>query len=144
MSQGFTGSRGTMGEFVESIVLAASGVPITTSATPIDVTLITLTAGDWQLYGFVRIDVANIATPSATAGFMWISASSATSPDAALRAGYANGTAIMGTGGGDLALVAPYFRALITSTTTYYLSASANFTAGTIKASGKICARRWA
>lgn len=128
---------GSVGEYISSTVLIGSAIS-TTSATPVDITTISLTAGDWDVYGVVITAPAG----STTTTFIktWFGTSSATPPTAPAGGGYSfmgcNGTA------GVANTLGASQRISVASTTTIYLSTSVNFGASTLTSYGFIGARR--
>lgn len=137
-SNGITGvtsttaaGAGVVGEVISSIILQASAVSVTTS--PSDITSISLTAGQWDLWGNVLVENSSAVLTNLRG---WIHTVSATSPDAAKRsdnqfaatAGWSN--------------VVPGLTLSVNTTTTVYLSVQASFAAGTSTGSGQIYARR--
>lgn len=125
---------GKVGEFISSVLASGSAVSLT-STTSADITSISLTAGDWDVFGNIGFIFTGTTSPSWNC---WISATSATAPDISLY----SGGAILGaltTGVGD---ATPYFRASLSGTTTIYLSARANFAGGSATGCGGIYARR--
>lgn len=126
-------NSGTIGEYISSMVLFASSISLTTG-TPANITSISLTAGDWQVWG--NVDVNNGATLSKAQG--WISSTSATLPDEALTVGYQQGGALPNFG--YLGCGSLTQRFLLNSTTTVYLSVQVTGTSCT--ACGQIQARR--
>jgi hypothetical protein len=123
-------SAGYVGEFVTS---NASGVSITTTATAQNITSISLTAGDWDVWGGLQI---NPNGGSMTIILGCISITSAT-----LSSSYNNillqGTSLLTTG-----LAVPYQRISLSGTTTVYLVAQASFTVANPIAAAIINARR--
>lgn len=122
---------GKVGELISSVIAFASATSLSTN-TAKDVTSISLTAGDWDIYGNVFIN-PSVAT---TVAGCWASLTSATLPDASLR-NTANSAASGATG-----LSTPYLRVNVSTTTTVFLSATATFGSGTCTACGGIYARR--
>lgn len=132
-------AAGSVGEYVSSTVISGSAVSLTT-ATPANVTNISLTAGDWDVSGLVGFLPANttqvtqivgsISTTSATLnttpGNLVVLTSPATTYDGATQA--------------DCAM-SPV-RLSLASTTTVYLVAMSKFTVSTNGAFGIIRARR--
>ena len=125
---------GSVGEYIESVVLDSSPVGITT-ATVANVTSISLTAGDWDLMGSVRITLSTTTESSDRRGginsavslpnsiYSWIDSSSITGIKAIVQA-------------------VPPRRVSISVTTTYYLVAYSVFTVSGASAAGYIAARR--
>ena len=128
---------GFVGEFVSSVI--ASGSPVNLpNAAPTNVTSISLTAGDWDVFGNVSITPAGGSV--VTNFVVWISSTSATLPDPSLY-NFINLNAAAGSGG--LGLSAPSLRFSLSTTTTIYLSADqASSAPSTATASGGIYARR--
>lgn len=128
-------AAGSVGEYITSNVPQASAVSIGSTGATINVTSISLTAGDWDVYGNVIF-----ITSTATRVIAWTSNTSATIVDGSLYAsqGIAGGVILIQ----NSALTVPYRRVSLSGTTTVYLSAYADFASGTVKAAGTIYARR--
>ena len=127
-------SAGNVGEYVTSNVPVASGVSLATT-TPKDITTITLTAGDWDVFGIGAFH----PTGTCTLISVWISTTSATEPD------FSNVSSLTLTsiGAPNTSIAAPYFRfSSSTGSTTIYLSCVSVFSTGAVTASGTISARR--
>jgi hypothetical protein len=138
------GVRGTVtndsaaaGRIGEYLTANASGVSLS-NGTNANITSVSLTAGDWEVSGTVLFNPTGATITSLQAG---ISSTSATF------------TAISGGGKAQLAasgidgsaansLPTPTYRFSLSATTTIYLVASQNFSAGSITGSGYIGARR--
>jgi len=117
-------ATGSVGEFVSSTILAGSAVGVS-NATAANVTSISLSAGDWDLYGNVGAGGTTVSQSLA-----WISLVSSTVPDLSL------------VGGAPYNFVyAPYTRISLSGTTTVYLSTRVTGT-GSLTAYGNIYARR--
>jgi hypothetical protein len=125
-------SAGFIGEYVESEVLLGAAVSLSSAANQ-DVTSISLTAGDWDVWGQIDTNPTG-GTLSFTAG--WISTTSATNPGGPNKGAVASN--IM-----NFALAIPIGmrRYALASTTTVYLSGTCTFT-GNCSMYGIICARR--
>ena len=124
-------SPGFVGEFVSSVIPVASAISLSTTVAA-NVTSISLTAGDWDVWGNLFFAVGG----ACTANQGWISSTSATLPDNSLI------TLLQGTALTTQGVPVPQLRFLINTTTTIYLSARALFTTSTVTASGGIYARR--
>ena len=131
-------AAGKIGEIIESTVLVGSAVSLTT-ATAADVTSISLTAGDWDVWGNVGLSL-NAATTH-TRFDAWISATSATFPTPPNGGAISGIRATMETGIAQF-LSTGTTRVSIALTTTYYLSARCSFAVNTLAAYGYIGARR--
>lgn len=125
-------SPGYVGEFVSSVIAFASAVSLTT-VTAANVTSISLTAGDWDVFGNIAFAVSGACTSLGG----WISSTSATQPDFSLRNLLTSATAVASSG-----FTVPQLRFSLAATTTIYLSAQAAFTTSTVTACGGIYARR--
>ena len=131
-------AAGKIGEVLESSIASGSAVSLTT-ATTANVTSISLTAGDWDVWGNVLL-VSNVGTTT-TRLYGAINTVSATLPTAPAGGGYGRWVGSI-TGIGETAGVNVLRRVSIASTTTYYLVANADFSASTNAAFGYIGARR--
>lgn len=128
-------ATGSVGQYVESLVPVGSAVSLTT-ATPANVTSISLTAGDWDVSASVNFVFTTTTTTVSSSG---VSSTSGALPTDGTEV--ANGyrlDASSGTTGNGL----PRKRFSLNATTTVYLVASATFTGGTATAYGAITARR--
>jgi hypothetical protein len=121
---------GQVGELIQSVIPNASSVTFT-SSTPANLTSISLTAGDWDLYGNITFTGTTITTAQ-----IWISTTSATVPDKSLQS-IINST----VSNPIVGLPAPSIPLSLPSTTTVYISGSVSGT-GTLIGSGGIYARR--
>jgi hypothetical protein len=102
-----------------------------------NVTSISLTAGDWNVWGNISF-VTLGTTPTGING--WVSSTSAAIPDQSLRNGL-NFSAAAGLTNGS-GITVPMQRFSLASTTTIYLSGFLSNTSGTGTACGGIYARR--
>jgi hypothetical protein len=127
---------GKVGEFVSSTIAVASAInPANT--TPTNLTSISLTAGDWDVWG-------NVGFSQDTVGFTLVVAyiSNATAgalPDASLYNSIFIGAA---SGMSSIGINAPGVRLSLSTTTTIYIIGRADYSAGTTKMFGGIFARR--
>lgn len=120
-------ASGSVGEFISSVVNFAGRLSLVNN-TPRDVTSISLTAGDWNVWGNTTFVTGGSVTN--TSG--WINTSSATQPDQSLIAqAFVSG-----------AWSVPQQRISVNGTTTVYLSGQATFGAGGCSICGGIYARR--
>ena len=126
-------NAGSVGEFV-----TATGTTVSlTSSTPANVTSISLTAGDWDVWGNCEFDAA--ATTVLQQMFVGINTVSASNPTAPNRSVM---TGITIAANSAISLIAPQQRLLLSATTTVYLVADAVFTTSTATATGQLNARR--
>jgi hypothetical protein len=128
-------AAGITGEFKSSVVLAASPVALADNIAA-NVTSISLTAGDWDVWGNIRL---NGSTFNMDGAGVWSSTVSAVQPTTekvnAFDVDVGNELEAWGSS-------IPYQRISISSTTTVYLSVQCGFSTGTVSASGQIFARR--
>lgn len=133
-------AAGVVGEIISSLVASASGVSLTT-ATAANVTSVTLTAGDWDVSGYIyfeasgatRIDGAG--TP-AQAG---IHSTSSTLPG--MDSGRQGEIQPQSGNGYDYQVIVPVARVSLSGSATYYLVGQCTHN-GVVTASGSIRARR--
>lgn len=125
-------AAGFIGEEKQSIILEASGVSLTNN-TNANITSLSLTAGDWDVWANTNSDVSI----GCTAMNSWISSTSATQPDFAYIGTLGAATATLAGGP-----AVPQQRFSLSTTTTVYLSANYSFATGTVKAYGGLYARR--
>ena len=137
VTDGSSAGAGIVGEYISSTVLQVSAVSLTT-ATPSNVTSITLTAGCWEVGAFVAL----IFGAGATYGIGCINTVSATTVDLAFQANSTSNSGDLCTGGGYLACTPPMKRLNLTTTTTVYLVTEAGFATSTCSACGAIYATR--
>lgn len=131
-------SAGQIGEVVTATVAAvATGL---TTATSLDVTSISCTAGDWDIFGSIVI-TGVAASTSFTVWQGGISSTSATLPATNLQTYYTTAAFVPATAL-FAAFALPTQRFSLASTTTIYLVAQATFTVDTAGAGGVIIARR--
>ena len=127
-------AAGKVGEIVTASVTAASATSIAT-ATPVNITSISLTAGQWLVVGNGGITFAG--ANGQFAGF-WISTTSATLPDGSLRTGLSLVTGTMSVASHACGPVVLQ----LAGTTTVYLSAQCTFATSTAIRYGSITAIR--
>jgi len=120
-------AAGSVGQVISSTISSGSAVSFSNGIDK-DVTSITLTAGDWDVFG----NVTFISSGGTTLTYAWCSLTSATRPDSSL---YAEAT-------GSSAMCTPYLRVNVTVNTTVYLSGRATIGSGTCTGAGGIYARR--
>lgn len=131
-------SAGYVGEFISSVIASTSSVSLTTGVAE-DLTSISLTAGDWDVYG--NVTFIPTGTTNVTFVLAWISTASATVPDSSLYNILSFGASGL-VSSTDIGIIVPYKRISIASTTTVYISAEAGFTVSTETMCGGIYARR--
>lgn len=137
-------SAGNVGEYVSANVVSGSAAALTNNS-PINITSISLTAGDWDIVGTVYY-TGNAAT---TVQYMASSVATASGTldlgvgNFGLQVGF-NSVPYSATSGSavGLSVVTPPVRKSLASTTTIYLVAQSGFTTSTSAAYGFLRARR--
>lgn len=135
-------SAGNVGEYISSDLPFGSSKTLT-STTALDLTSISLTAGDWDVWGSVAFDSAS-GTTTATLLRGWISSVSTTQP-AALENGGALASAQYPATlaiSSDVVIPIGMARFSLSTTTTLYLTARAFFSTAALTSYGFIGARR--
>lgn len=141
VTNGSNASAGDVGEYVSASLLSGSAISLTSSICS-NITSISLTPGDWDVYGTVFYGPSGSTVSNyQLAGITQTSATFET-------AGTNNN--VSGIGGVSSTLPTAFacnvpvgtYRANLTTTTTIYLIAQALFSGGTLEAYGYIAARR--
>ena len=135
-------TAGNMGEFVSSSIATASSVALTTN-TPVNITSISLTAGDWIVYGQVAFTATSTTHVSQRVGA--ISTTTGTLPTSisdSTQSSFYFTEASEIIGSNDSCFEVSPCRQSLSGTTTIYLVAQGTFTTSTLKAYGFIAARR--
>ena len=128
-------ASGYVGEVISSTILAASAISLSNGVNA-NITSISLTAGDWDVYGNVYFICAGSTILLIAA--CTISTVSVTSNDSA----YLFQTFPNPIAGNSTGIVAPTRRINISSTTTIYLVSGQTFSTSTLTGCGSIYARR--
>jgi len=128
-------AAGYIGEFASSTIASASAVSLTTN-TAANVTSISLTAGDWDVYANGYFNGASATVTEWLVGISTTSASIDPPPT------YTQIPASVTSWTDQAAFPVAMRRVSIASTTTIYLVSRAKFSAGTQNAFGGILARR--
>lgn len=131
-------SAGQVGQIVESTVLVGSAVSATSGVT-LNVTSISLTAGDWDVWANVVTNPNAATTSTRMAGA--ISDTSAAFPTAPAGGAYSINI-FSASAGANTAFGFGMTRVSISSTTTYYLVANVTFAVNTMGVYGYLGARR--
>lgn len=126
---------GNIGEYIESSILSGSAVALTTAVTA-SITSISLTAGDWELWG-----TGAFSFTGATAGYLQCGISTSASTFLSTRYN-TQITPVSAIGTITNSFSIPRNRFQLTATTTLYLLHYATFSAGTVSGFGTIAARR--
>jgi len=130
-------TTGDVGEYVESLI--TSGSPVTsTNNTAVNLTSISLTAGDWDTWG--NVSIVTVGTnPLIVIG--WISSTSASIPDQSLYTGIQASATTVDLAGGTGFTVLPR-RFSLSTTTTIYLTTFCSNSASNSTVCGNLMARR--
>jgi hypothetical protein len=131
-------TAGNVGEIIESEILIGSAISLV-NATAKDITSISLTAGDWNVWGTVATNPAGTTTTSLVAG--WVSTVSAVAPTIPNKGAV---TQFPFAAGASFGVYAPVGmrRLSLSTTTTVFLSTVVVFATSTMGAYGYIGARR--
>lgn len=138
-------SSGNVGEYVSSIVLIDSAVNLTGSFVDTNITTISLTAGDWDVWaeGWITGGATTVVSfISFSCGIT--SATVQVIPDASTSLSQVSGVSwVVGSGTTNVPVtpVDPCFISLSTTTTVYF-TGRASFATSTCALYGKIAARR--
>ena len=128
---------GSVGEYISATLGAASGTSITSGVTK-NITTISLTAGDWDVWGRVGVYNASAAAWVYVNGFVSTTSASISSDE---YVAYKPDGASMAIA--NFMFVVPQQRISLASTTTVYLSCGSSFVGGTgVVGFGSISARR--
>jgi len=131
---------GKVGEFISSVILVASALAMTTN-TALNITSISLTAGDWDAWGTLwLVPAAGTITTTISVGVSQTSATMPTTPAIGTSHQQIRGLATAATE--VCILQAPTTRITLASTTTIYLVGLSTFTTSTMAGYGSLCARR--
>lgn len=140
VTSGATPAAGVVGEFVQGLLTFGTPVSLTTD-TPANITTISLTAGEWDVWGTVGF--LGGATTLVQYQFGWTSQTSATAPtrDFLVSNSYAGaGAAVFANA--NIIFNVQTQRVSLSATTTLYLSVQVGFSIDTCSAYGNIRARR--
>jgi hypothetical protein len=129
-------AAGYVGEYKSSVVASGSAVSLTNNVAA-NITSLSLTAGDWDVWGTTDFSISS-GSNSLAGWINTVSASQPASPNGASVAQTTTSSSLTGTNG----LAVGMTRISISTTTTVYLSATASFIAGTVSAFGFLGARR--
>jgi hypothetical protein len=131
-------AAGSVGEYISSTVGNGAGVSVTNSTNK-DITSISLTAGDWDVWGTIGYNPTSNPVASLLSG--WINTTSASAPGAPNGGAFFQDGVINQTNPEGLYPVG-LMRLSLSATTTVYLTTYNSFTVGTLKAYEFIGARR--
>lgn len=132
-------AAGKMGQYIEGIVAVDTAVELESDVSA-DVTIVTLTAGDWDVCGTVWYDAA--LETEVTSKSAWVSSSSELMPTPPHNGAFSTDNLLVAAGSRNTNLIVGNGRFSLAETTTLHLSCSAVFTGSTCKAYGIVRARR--
>lgn len=132
-------AAGNIGEYAEASLANGSAISLTTN-TDTNVISVSLTSGDWDVYGVIGFSPGGATVTTVTVGGINTTTSALPGVDSGQQSGVSYGAGI--TGGGSNYLTTPMTRIKINSTTTVYLVSRATFTTSTMNVWGTIKARR--
>ena len=133
-------ATGSVGQLISSVILVGSAVSLTT-ATASNITSISLTAGDWDVWGSIwTAPSAGTITTKIQGGIGLTTGALPSTP--ASGASYNVLTGFTSAATEVVVLSVPDTRVSLASTTTIYLVASVAFSVSTLKGYGNIYARR--
>jgi hypothetical protein len=129
-------AAGIIGEFIISTILIGAAIGMTTN-TPINITSISLSPGDWDVAGDIDFHPsASTVTTYYLGGVSLVSGTFGTA-ETTVASPFAIATTAV-----DASQVIPVVRVSIAVQTTIYLVANAGFTVNTLTAYGSLRARR--
>jgi hypothetical protein len=131
-------AAGMIGEFISSTIPAGSAVSLTNGSTS-NITSITLTPGDWDVWGNVLFGPGGGAMITGVICGVSASSGSIGTPAAADAASYFG---LEGSFGNIVYMPISPIRASLNANTAYYLLGNCEFSGGTVGAYGFIAARR--
>lgn len=123
-------SAGNVGELVTAQV--TPGTVSLTTATVTNITSVSLTAGDWDVYGDMNFTLSGGAAPTELIGGM-INSNSLLGPYSTISGA---------TTGNTVAVTVPIQRVNVSSTSTFYLNVRATYVTGAVTGGGNMYARR--
>lgn len=132
-------ASGIVGEIISATVASGSAVALTT-ATAKDVTSISLTAGDWDVWGTVCFTANALTTATVFQG--GINTTTNTLPTPPGGGAYFQESLSVGAGGTEPCHSVGMMRQSLSGTTTVYLDAQSTFAVNSMSAYGYIGARR--
>lgn len=133
-------AAGSVGELISSVISAGSPTGIS-SLTDTNLTSISLTAGDWDVWG--NVGFISAATTNVIYMQGWVSSTSATQPNAEFASRVVNPATGLVYGASTAGIfTVPLLRFSLSGTTTIYLGVRCNFSVDTLSAFGGIYARR--
>jgi hypothetical protein len=132
-------NAGSVGEYISSSIPSGSAVSLTSNS-PVNITSITLTAGDWLVCGTVDYLVGGTTVVTQFTG--WISATSATLPGGPNGGAYFSVVPLSTAGIGNQSFSVGCIRELLASSATIFLSTQVSFSTSTASAYGFVGASR--
>jgi hypothetical protein len=140
-------ATGFVGEIVTASLVRSSATSLT-NATAKTVTSISLTAGDWEVYGGLAFNSGATTSITETGGAFSLTTNAVPSADVVMVPtsneirNSTNYAAFVPGSGADVTVTMPTYRVSLSATTTIFLVAKSNFTVSTLAGYGYIQARR--
>jgi hypothetical protein len=139
VTTGTAASAGYVGQVLSSKISSGSAVSESTGAT-VNVTSLTLTAGDWDVEGSVVFKPSSVTIPSGYNAWIGINSTSVTIPSDGTEVAVTPGTESNQSSGFGGSIPRQIYN--VSTSTTVYLVAQSNFTAGSMGVYGYLTARR--
>lgn len=139
VTDGSSAASGIVGEVLSSSF--ASAVAITT-ATPTQVQTLTLTAGDWDVWGILQANPAGGTTIQVFIGNVYTSSATFPSFAGVSTSAHFEQFYTVGSAGGGLLTATSILPTSVSTNTTIYLNGQINYSGSTCTISGMIIARR--
>jgi hypothetical protein len=134
-------TAGNVGEFITSQILFASPVSLTT-ATAANITTISLTAGDWDVWGQAGFTGGTTTTTSSLAANTSSTTASVVQSSVSFINNIYPASVLFNSSFNSVSFAVPVNRFSLSATTTIYLSCYASFATSTCSAFGTLSARR--
>jgi hypothetical protein len=134
-------TAGNVGEFITSQILFASPVSLTT-ATAANITTISLTAGDWDVWGQAGFTGGTTTTTSSLAANTSSTTASVVQSSVSFINNIYPASVLFNGSFNSVSFAVPVNRFSLSATTTIYLSCYASFATSTCSAFGTLSARR--
>ena len=131
---------GSVGEYIEATA-ANNSVSLTTAITS-DIVSISLTAGDWDIFGMVMYTGAGTTNITTSTGAVSTTSGAIDTPQNTWMTHSWGVAGIVPFNAGSYRSPIPTLRVSLASTTTYYLQVACSFSVSTMTAGGRISARR--
>jgi hypothetical protein len=133
-------SSGNVGQNLSSVILGGTPLSLTSTSAK-NLTSVSLTAGDWLVWGNITFLPSN--TTSVNTIYAWLAPTNSLSiPDDSVLSGTSYGTTPIVSSGGDMGVTCIPFRISLSTTTIMYINAVSLFSISTMTMCGGIYATR--